>query len=73
MKSGETELETDSIVTYKKILTPKIYSISPTFGTSAGGTPVTIKGEGFHNDITKNIVTIDKVNCQVVSSSETEI
>ncbi|KAK0070514.1 fibrocystin-L [Biomphalaria pfeifferi] len=48
-------------------LLPKILNISPAEGSYAGGTLLTITGEGFGNDVNSIIVELTSLSCEVKS------
>ena len=53
---------------------PVITDVSPSVGSAAGGTVVTVKGMGF--DAVKmldNVITVDSLPCTVTSVKATEI
>ena len=60
----------DDMYTYSEDLTPRVDSINRTRGGSQGGSRILIQGSGFDGEV---IVTIADINCEVVSSTETEI
>ncbi|XP_048575327.1 fibrocystin-L-like isoform X2 [Nematostella vectensis] len=51
----------------------KITSISPQSGSMAGGTELTINGEGFSADLAGNVVTVGGKPCRVTAASETSV
>ena len=58
---------------YSTALTPNITSISPEFGTSAGGTRVTIVGTEFGTVIADVSVLVDGVACVVSDVTATKV
>jgi hypothetical protein len=59
---------------YMDALTPTISDISPTMGTTGGGTALTITGVGFPSTIPEDAaVTIDGVSCSVTAASATQV
>ena len=58
---------------YSTVLTPNITSISPEFGTSAGGTRVTIVGTKFGTVIADVSVLVDGVACVVSDVTATKV
>jgi len=60
-----------SYTTFEYIL--KVTSISPLIGSLAGGTEVTITGEGFSETLSDNSVKIGSVDCVIKSSTSTTI
>lgn len=71
--TGYVTATKESAYSYSTSLTPFIDSISPTFGTAAGGTTITLGGSNLPEDIDDVIVTIDGVECAVQATSVTEI
>ena len=59
--------------TYKLAMTSQITSVTPSRGGTGGGTTLTIRGSGFSNTQSDNVVTIDGTECTVTSASSTEI
>jgi hypothetical protein len=58
------------------VLFPSIFqidTITPTRGSMAGGTVVTIAGVGFAAEVSRNLVTVGHGECDVQSASPTEI
>lgn len=70
---GEVAQTYDAAVEFKSTLTPTLTSISPKYGTVAGGTSVTFTGTGFSSTPSDVTVTIDGVDCPVSSSTSTSI
>ncbi|XP_053372863.1 fibrocystin-L-like [Mercenaria mercenaria] len=58
---------------WKSSVTPTVTSVSPSTGTSALSTSISISGTGFSTDITKNAVSIGDVACSVTASTATSI
>jgi len=50
-----------------------VTSISPRFGPVQGGIDVTFSGERFPTDITLYNITIDGINCPVISAEEESV
>ena len=55
------------------MLKPSITSVSPSTGSQAGGTRITITGNGFSDISGFNVVRIGNTICEVISSSFTSI
>lgn len=53
------------MVTYSNSVTPNLTSITPSGGTAAGGTTVTLAGNGFGTDVSKVSVLFDTKVCTV--------
>ena len=51
----------------------QVTSISPTVGSTRGGTALTVTGYGFSNDLEANNVFIGNVKCEVIESSYSTI
>ena len=47
------------------VSTLNITSVTPSAGSVAGGTIITLIGSGFHSDTQQNVVTIGNKNCTV--------
>jgi len=60
-------------ISYLVAIYPVIQSISPSHGSLAGGTTITITGSGFNNDTTTLRVVVGGVDCKVQSASVTTI
>nr|XP_018672072.2 fibrocystin-L-like [Ciona intestinalis] len=58
---------------YKTSLTPKVTSVSPSSGGTAGGTRITITGSGFQLNGVTPTVKIDGSICDIESSTDTSI
>ncbi|XP_077992871.1 fibrocystin-L-like [Glandiceps talaboti] len=58
---------------YSAMSTPNVTSISPSSGSSDSGTQVTLSGSGFSTNTGDNSVVIGGVDCDVVSSSDSQI
>ena len=71
-KESTSKMEHVHIIIDQNIV-PVILSITPSFGATAGGTPITIGGTGFKSDITDVYVTISQAECIVRSVIDTEI
>ena len=50
-----------------------ITSVTPSAGSVAGGTIITMTGFGFHSDLQQNMVTVGNKNCMVTASSYTSL
>jgi len=59
------EITIADAVEYRADKTAKITEISPSSGTTAGGTVITIKGENFFATKQNTKVTIDGINCPI--------
>lgn len=70
---GEVQETYDDTVTYIGSTTPVLDSISPKYGTVAGGDEITFTGTGFTTTESDITVTIDGVDCEVTSSTSTTI
>ena len=57
---------------YEQTVLPSVSDVTPNSGF-IGGQKIKISGTGFSKKIEKNIVSVDGVNCEVLSSSHTEI
>jgi hypothetical protein len=68
IKAPTTDITISNAVTYIHSSTSIITAISPAFGSSAGGDTITITGTNFGSSV---IVTIDGVNCPILSHSST--
>ena len=55
------------------VSTLNITSVTPSAGSVAGGTIITLIGSGFHSDTQQNVVTIGNKNCTVTASSYTSL
>ena len=55
------------------VSTLNITSVTPSAGSVAGGTIITLIGSGFHSDAQQNVVTIGNKNCTVTASSYTSL
>ena len=59
--------------TYDKDLTPRITSVIPARGSTAGGTDITITGSGFGSVSADVTVTIMEISCVVTAVTATEV
>ena len=66
---GYAFVRADTGDTVDFVLKPSVTAVSPSSGSQAGGTLVTITGDGFSNTTSDNIVEIGSTVCDVVSSS----
>lgn len=55
------------------MISPTMDSITPSIGSTAGGTALTIKGTGFTNIIEHIQVTLGTLPCEIITASRTEI
>ncbi len=62
-----------SLLQYSLAATPLVTSVTPAFGSSLGGTVVTITGSGFAVAGTDPVVVINSVPCAVTSASATSV
>ena len=51
------------------VLKPSVTALSPNTGSQAGGTRLTIRGDGFSNANSDNTVLVGSTECDVISSS----
>jgi hypothetical protein len=70
IKAPTADITISNAVTYSHSSTSIITTISPTFGSSAGGDTITITGTNFGSSIT---VTIDEIDCPISSHNSTSI
>ena len=69
LNRGYAFVRADAGDTTAFVLKPSVVAVSPSSGSQAGGTLVTITGDGFSNAISDNVVQIGSTECDVVSSS----
>ncbi|XP_043232444.1 fibrocystin-L-like [Amphibalanus amphitrite] len=69
--TGGASVSAYAAFTYDGSLTASATSVTPTRGSTAGGTTITVTGSGFAE--TGNAVTIDGVTCDVTSESATSV
>ena len=67
---GPTDVTLANAVNYAHTKTSTVTNVSPAFGSSIGGTTVTITGTNFGSALT---VTIDGIDCPVSSNTATTI
>ncbi|XP_061164553.1 fibrocystin-L-like [Saccostrea echinata] len=70
---GFALLQTEKRLERSFALVPAVKTISPSSGSTAGGTPITITGTGFTEDKERVVVTIGGYICPVKSTSFTQI
>ena len=70
---GEGESQLPTPYQYKASLTPEVTSVSPARGGTAGGTRVTIQGQGFGTDQSAVSVSIGGSECIIAAFSSTSI
>lgn len=69
LNRGYAFVRADAGDTTDFVLKPSVIAVSPSSGSQAGGTLVTITGDGFSNAISNNVVQIGSTVCDVESSS----
>ncbi|WAR05573.1 PKHL1-like protein, partial [Mya arenaria] len=68
-----TTCDTDCSFSWDAALVPTVTTVSPSTGTLALGTSVTISGTGFSSNQSDNSVTIGGVACSVTAATSTSI
>ena len=69
LNRGYAFVRADAGDTVDFLLKPSVTAVSPSSGSQAGGTLVTITGDGFSNTTSDNVVEIGSTVCDVVTSS----
>ncbi|XP_054983665.1 fibrocystin-L [Sorex araneus] len=69
--NGKDLSQSPALFTYSASLTPFISAVSPTRGTTAGGTRLTVEGTGFSENMQDVLVMIGKAKCDVEYSNKT--
>ena len=69
LNRGYAFVRADAGDTVDFVLKPSVTDVSPSSGSQAGGTLVTITGDGFSNTTSDNVVEIGSTMCDVVISS----
>ncbi|XP_066121905.1 fibrocystin-L [Saccopteryx bilineata] len=71
--SGKDLSQSTTPFTYTLSLTPLVTRISPTRGSTAGNTRLTVMGSGFSENMQDVLVTIAEAKCDVEYTNETHI
>ncbi|XP_063113704.1 fibrocystin-L isoform X1 [Cavia porcellus] len=71
--NGKDSSPSTTLFTYMMALTPRVTEISPTKGSTAGGTRLTVLGSGFSENPQDVQVTIAEAKCDVEYSNKTHI
>ena len=69
LNRGYAFVRADAGGTTDFVLKPSVIAVSPSSGSQAGGTLVTITGDGFSDTISDNVVQIGSTECDVVNST----
>lgn len=69
LNRGYAFVRADAGVAISFVLKPSVKSLSPGTGSQAGGTRVTITGDGFSDNVDDNVVRVGSTVCDVISSS----
>lgn len=72
-RSGSVSVLETGAYSYDKAVTPVVTSISPSYGTAAGGTSVTITGQNLPLSVEDAYVDVDGVQCSIMEASSTAI
>lgn len=72
-QSGIASINRTSMYSYDSTVTPEVSSVSPSYGTAAGGTSVMILGKNLPESTKDALVKIDGVPCTVNTTSSTAL
>lgn len=72
-RSGSVAANMSAVYSYSSNHTPVVSHVSPTYGSAAGGTTITISGSNLPASAADAVIMIDGVNCEVTSANSSSV